>query len=177
MRRSRGDSGFALLLVLLFAAVIAIALYTELPRVAFETQRNREELLMYRGLEYQRAIGLYIKKMQRPPAKIEDLENTNNMRFLRRRYIDPMTGTDEWRMIHTANGVLTDSLIKQNNQGVPGFGGNQSGGNQNAGLTPASGMNVDPGFTSGTSTDPNQPQEVNAAVQKRASDRPTAVRS
>ena len=40
----RTEQGFALLFILLIAAGIAIAMYAELPRVAFETQRNREEL-------------------------------------------------------------------------------------------------------------------------------------
>ena len=111
----RTERGFALLFILLIAAGIAIAMYAELPRVAFETQRNREELLVERGEQYQRAIGLFVKKFQRYPAKIEDLENTNNLRFLRRRYADPMTGKAEWRFIKVGpGGILLDSLVKKN---------------------------------------------------------------
>ena len=40
---------------------------------------------------YMRAIQHYYKKFGRYPNKVEDLENTNNMRFLRKRYTDPMT--------------------------------------------------------------------------------------
>ena len=39
MKRRRSQSGFALLLVFLMAAIIAIMLYLEIPRVAFDTQR------------------------------------------------------------------------------------------------------------------------------------------
>ena len=54
------ESGFALLLVFLMAAIIAISLYMEIPRVAFETQRQKEQLLMERGEQYKRAIKLFV---------------------------------------------------------------------------------------------------------------------
>jgi len=37
--------------------------------------------MIHRGTQYTRAIRLYYKKNGRYPAKIEDLENTNNQRF------------------------------------------------------------------------------------------------
>ena len=40
------ESGYAMLLVFLMAAMIAIALYKEMPRVAFEAQRSKELLLI-----------------------------------------------------------------------------------------------------------------------------------
>ena len=177
-KRRRQESGFALLFILLIAAGIAISMYMELPRIAFETQRNREELLMQRGHEYQRAVGLYLKKYQRYPSKIEDLESTNNLRFLRRRYIDPMTGKDDWRMIHAGpGGMLTDSLIKR--KSPPGMSGPSAGmgpgmNANNSSMDKGGSMNVDPSLGSSNNTDPNQPQEVNAAMLRRASDRSLA---
>lgn len=109
MKRHRKDSGFAMLLVLLMAAVIAITLYSEIPRVAFEAQRQKEQLLVARGEQYKRAITVFFRENKRYPAKIEDLESFNNKRYLRKRFVDPLTGKDEWRIIHIANGVLTDS--------------------------------------------------------------------
>ena len=103
--------GFALLLVFLMAAVVAITLYMELPRVAMESQRDKEQTLIDRGEQYKRAIQLFVKKAGRYPGDIKELENFQNQRFLRHRYVDPMTGKDEWRQIHIANGVLTDSKL------------------------------------------------------------------
>jgi hypothetical protein len=124
-RRER-EGGFALLLVFCMAAVIGITLYMELPRVAFDVQRQKEQLLMERGQQYQIAIRRYMQRglkaganqMMGPPwpSKIEDLENTNGRRFLRKRYLDPMTGADEWRIIHINNGVLTDSVNNKQQQ-------------------------------------------------------------
>ena len=113
MRRAR-ERGFALLLVFAMAAAVAILLYTEMPRVVFEGQRQREQTLIDRGEQYQRAIQLYVRKIQRYPARIEDLENTNNIRFLRRRYPDPMTGKDDWRLVHVGpGGILMDSKVQK----------------------------------------------------------------
>ena len=109
--RRADERGFALLLVFLMASIVAIGLYYELPRVALETQRQKEQLLIDRGEQYKRAIQLFYKKTGRYPSEIKELESFQNQRFLRRRYVDPMTGKDEWRLIHIANGVLTDSLL------------------------------------------------------------------
>jgi len=109
MKRERG---FALLLVFVMAAAVAIMLYNQLPRVAFEAQRNKEQLLIERGEQYSRAIQLFVRKIKRYPATIEELEGTNSVRFLRKRYDDPMTGKSEWRLVHVgAGGVFLDSLV------------------------------------------------------------------
>src|ERR1700676_1212493 len=110
------ESGFALLMVFLMGAIVGITLYMEMPRVAFESQRGREQLLIDRGLQYQRAIQLFYRKYRSYPQTLDDLETTRNIRFLRKRYVDPMTGKSEWRIIHVGpGGVLTDSLIKPAN--------------------------------------------------------------
>ena len=109
-RKSREESGFALLMVFVMAAVIAIGLYYEMPRVAFESQRAREQLLVDRGMQYRRAIQLFYRKFGRYPASMDDLETTNNIRFLRHKYKDPMTGKDDWRIIHMGPGGMSDGL-------------------------------------------------------------------
>ena len=113
-RLGRGESGYALLLIFAMAATFALMLYVELPRVAFEKQRDREQVLIQHGEQYKRAIQLYFRKFKNYPPTIEALENTNNVRFLRRRYPDPLTGKDEWRLIHVGpGGIFTDSLTQK----------------------------------------------------------------
>ena len=123
VQRGAQQGGFALLVVFLMAAMVAITLYLEIPRVAFESQRNREEMLVERGEQYKRAVELYYRKTKTYPQKIEDLENTNNFRFLRKRYKDPLTGKDEWRIIHMGPAGLTDSLVEK----MPGLDGDKTG--------------------------------------------------
>ena len=60
-RRER-EGGFALLLVFVMAAVIGITLYMELPRLAFQVQRQKEQMLMERGQQYQLAIRRYMQR-------------------------------------------------------------------------------------------------------------------
>jgi hypothetical protein len=111
-RRREREKGFAMLLVFVMAASVAILLYKELPRVAFEAQRSKEALLIERGEQYTRAIQLYVRKWKKYPARIEDLESTNQIRFLRKRYIDPMTGKGDWRIVHVGpGGIFLDSLV------------------------------------------------------------------
>lgn len=114
-RRRAAQQGSALLIVLVFAAIVAIMLYRELPVVAFEAQRQREELTVSRGNSYKRAVKLFVRKIGRFPSTIDELENTNRMRFLPHRYVDPLTGKDDWRLIHAGpGGIITDSKIPAN---------------------------------------------------------------
>jgi hypothetical protein len=112
------------LLVFAMAATVAISLYLELPRAAFEAQRDKEQLLIDRGEAYSRAVQLYVRKFNRYPADFDALNNTQGIRFLRRQYSDPMTGKDEWRVVHVGpGGVFTDSLVyaakKQEDKNAP----------------------------------------------------------
>ena len=161
-RRARSqESGFALLLVFLMAAIIAINLYMELPRLAFQAQRQKEQMLMERGEQYKRAIGLFLRtnKNARWPASIEELENYNNRRFLRHRYLDPLTGKDEWRIIHISNGVLTDSVTnKKKDQDQDHI--------KNGAVMELAGV---------TGADPNGQTNVNAINRRRPSDGGTQI--
>jgi hypothetical protein len=156
-----GERGFALLIVFLLAAAIALMLYQQMPRVAFESERDKEELLIDRGEQYKRAIYLYLQTNKRYPARIEDLENTNDKRFLRKRYIDPFTGKNEWRLVHTNGMFLTDSLV-QKPPAAPTDDKNNPSASNSASNTPT-GANGATGSTG--------PPDVNAAVFQRPSDR------
>jgi len=115
----RRDRGFAVLLVFVMAATICIFLYMQMPRVAFEAMRAKEEMLIERGEQYKRAIQLFVRQNKNYPSKIEDLENFNGKRYLRQRYKDPMTGKDDWRIIHVGpGGVLLDSLVQKPQTGA-----------------------------------------------------------
>jgi type II secretory pathway pseudopilin PulG len=94
------ESGFVLLAVLIMLALLFIALSMAVPKVITELRRDKEAELYHRGMQYAHAIRFYYKKFGRYPGSIEQLENTNDIRFLRHRYKDPMTGKDDWRLIH-----------------------------------------------------------------------------
>jgi hypothetical protein len=134
-QRLRNQKGSALMIVFVFAAIVAIMLYNELPVAVFEAKRRKEELLMDRGNEYAHAIKLYVRKFQTFPASIDALEHTNRMRFLRSRYVDPYTGKDDWRVLHAGpGGVIIDSKIKKQNSGPNGTPGANSTATSSAGF-------------------------------------------
>ena len=115
MKRSsrQNQRGSAMLIVFVFAAIVAISLFAEMPVVIFEAQRNREQLLVDRGNEYIQAVKLYRRKTGQFPPNLEALEKTNQIRFLRKKFKDPFTDKADWRLLHAGpNGTLIDSKLK-----------------------------------------------------------------
>lgn len=115
------ERGSALMIVFVFAAILAISLYMEMPISVFEAKRQKEQLLIDRGNEYAHAVKLYVRHFHTYPTSFDQLEDTNRMRFLRHRFKDPFTGKDDWRLLHAApNGMLTDSKVQQTQMGMNG---------------------------------------------------------
>ena len=86
------------LMVLLIVGMLATA-----PAIKTQIQRDREEEMIHRGAQYSRAIKKYFKKFGRYPGTIEQLENTNNLRFLRKQYKDPMSADGKWKLLHVGD--------------------------------------------------------------------------
>jgi hypothetical protein len=178
MRRpmaKRGERGFALLLIFAMASAMVFLLYMEMPRVLFEAQRNKEQLLIERGEQYKRAIQVYYRKTKKLPQRIEDLERGTETRFLRHRYKDPFSGKDDWKLIETDGVSLKNSLVKKPQAALNGAKTGDLG-------KPAEPLVQTPPMTFNSLGQPvqapcipGQPCEVNQALQRRASDKPAAV--
>lgn len=134
-RLSGREKGYVLLVLLVSVALLAVAAAAVAPIIAFELRRDREEELIHRGVQYSRAIRRYFKKFGRYPTRIEELEKSNNMRFLRRRYKDPITGED-FKLLHYGE-------VKTNSRG--GVAGASPMGMNPGGLNARGGMNTRPG--------------------------------
>src|SRR5215467_10637810 len=89
LRKSHQD-GYVLLILLLSVALLSIGFLAMVESIQFQVKRDREEELIHRGVQYSRAVRRFFKKSGRYPTRIEELESTNNVRFLRKRYKDPM---------------------------------------------------------------------------------------
>lgn len=126
-RRAReGEEGFLLVgaIVLVFLALLALSIAA--PTVARELRREREVEAIHRGNEYVRAIQLYYRKFGRYPGTMDQLEKTANIRFLRRRFEDPMTGKADWRLIHVGEAKTTvKGFFGQPLSGLPAGSGIQ----------------------------------------------------
>lgn len=94
------QGGYILVVLLLFVTLLVIAAMATAPSVVQQIRRDREEETIHRGTQYARAIKRFYKKFGRYPSRLEELENTNHLRFLRRRYKDPLTAEGAWRIIH-----------------------------------------------------------------------------
>jgi len=106
--RTKDQRGYILLMLMLFISLLAIAAGALAPSIAFRVKRDREEEMVHRGVQYSRALQKFVKKTGRFPSRLEELENTNNIRFLRRRYKDPITGKD-FKLLHVGEVQLSSS--------------------------------------------------------------------
>jgi type II secretory pathway pseudopilin PulG len=107
MRERRSEEGFTLVGLVVAIFLILLVLAVAAPKVAKDLKRDREVEAVHRGNQYVRAVQLYYRKFGHYPGSIEQLEKTNNIRFLRQKYVDPMTGKADWRLIHLGEAKTT----------------------------------------------------------------------
>ena len=105
--RVPGEEGFLLIGVLIAVFLILLVLSVAAPTVARQLRREREVETVHRGDQYVRAVQLYYRKFRHYPGSVEELEKSNNIRFLRQKYTDPMTGKADWRLIHVGEQKTT----------------------------------------------------------------------
>jgi type II secretory pathway pseudopilin PulG len=123
----QGEDGYILLAVLFMVAMVLVLLAVAAPKVAADIERDREIELQHRGKQYVRAIKLYYKKFGAYPPNMDALVKTSEIRFLRKRYKDPVTGKDEWHLIHFGENKTPTAY---------GFFGQPMGGTSLAGIGP-----------------------------------------
>jgi type II secretory pathway pseudopilin PulG len=132
--RSRG---YMLITLMLGFALIAIGLLAVLPEIGQQIRRDREEEMRHRGTSYMRAIQHFYKKNGRYPSRLEELENTNNIRYLRKRYKDPInrdpeTGKErEFKLLHMTDINLNNGPVMAQMAGLAGQAGMQGQGGLN----------------------------------------------
>lgn len=126
-RRTSSEDGFTLLAVMILLAIFMIAMSIALPRVTSDIQRDREVETMHRGKQYVRGIQLYFKRFHRYPPNIDALVKTNEIRFVRKKYIDPITGKDDWKPVQFGQNK-TPQAMGFFGQPLAGTGGNMMAG-------------------------------------------------
>jgi len=98
-RRGKSEDGYVLVAVIFMMVILILSLAVAIPKVREDIQRDRDQETMQRGKQYIRAIQLYYRKFHAYPPNLDALVKTNDIRFLRKRYIDPTTGKDDWKPI------------------------------------------------------------------------------
>lgn len=110
----RSQRGFTYVAMLLAVAVIGVGLAATGIVWSQSRQREREQELLFIGNQFRQAIALYYLRtpgaVKRYPAELEDLledkRYINPQRYLRKIYVDPMTGKSEWSLVKAPGGGI-----------------------------------------------------------------------
>lgn len=96
----RGERGYMLAVVAVFTSVLLITLTAAVINWQKAMQREQEEELLFRGRQFMRAIELWQRKFPGTyPTTMDALLSSNNTRFLRKKWKDPITNSPNWRLI------------------------------------------------------------------------------
>ena len=89
-RDPRSEAGYAMAGLLVAIGIMSVLMSVAMPAWRTVAKREKEAELLFRGRQYMRAIDLYQRRF--PGAYPTELEMLVDQRFLRRLYLDPMTG-------------------------------------------------------------------------------------
>lgn len=106
--------GFTYIGVLVLVAVMAASLAGSGQIWRTLQTREKERELLFIGHQFRLALDRYAKatpgKGRRAPMRLEDLledpRTPTVQRYLRKIYVDPMTGNAEWGLVTSANGEI-----------------------------------------------------------------------
>lgn len=114
---ARGASarGFTFLGLLFLIVVMGLVATAAASTWTFLGQREKEEQLLFVGAEYRAAIARFaaahVRQPQPYPTTLEQLLGGDGrqapVRFLRRLYVDPMTGNADWGLVKSPLGGIT----------------------------------------------------------------------
>ena len=119
MRNGRtGHCGFAYVALLLAVALIGLAASASLSLGSLMARRDAERQLLSIGLEFQQALRSYAgisdaaatPTMSRGPRALDDLLKDPRVpgirRHLRKLYVDPLTGRQDWGLVKDPQGAI-----------------------------------------------------------------------
>jgi len=153
--RRAGEQGYMLLAMIVMVTLVLIALAAAAPVVARDLRRDKEVESEHRAEQYVRALRLYYRKFKTYPPSMEALEKSNNVRYLRKQYVDPLTGKPDWRIIHvgeqqtTVKGFFGEPLGGLDTKGIGGGLGSAAGMSSNLGNSGTPGGTATVGQTNG----------------------------
>lgn len=97
MKPSR-QAGYNLVMLMILVTVLNIAVAASLPSWSAVIRRDKEEELIFRGLQYAEAIRVFENRFQRSPVRLEELIEVEP-RSIRQMWKDPMTEDGKWKLI------------------------------------------------------------------------------
>jgi type II secretory pathway pseudopilin PulG len=106
--------GFTYMGVLIFVAIMGILLSALGTAWRTHVAREREEELLFVGHEYRKAIRRFADNTpagaRRYPSELSELlkdpRRPDTQRYLRKLYVDPITGSREWGLVRAPDGGI-----------------------------------------------------------------------
>ncbi len=137
--QARNDRGYAMAALLVAMSIMALMMTVVMPVWKQTAQREKEEELVFRGMQYVHAIALYGRKFANTtPPSIDILVE---QKFLRKKYKDPITNQDFQPVL------ANQPALTAGRGSAPGEAGRGQPG-------PASGQGAAPQITTGRGTSP-----------------------
>jgi type II secretory pathway pseudopilin PulG len=93
-----GQRGYSLVILLVLVAVLNVLVAAALPYWSTAMKRDKEEELVFRGLQYAEGIRLFQRRFGRLPVRLEELIEVEP-RCMRQLYEDPMSEDGEWGLL------------------------------------------------------------------------------
>ena len=84
--------------------VLSVLIAAVLPLASAEAQRDKEEELIFRGLQYAEGIRNFKRRYARYPNSLKEMY-TFRPRTLRKLWKDPITDSDDWGLITQTTGA------------------------------------------------------------------------
>lgn len=120
------EAGLTYLGVLILTATLTISIAAAGILWHFAQQRQRESDLLFIGNQFRIAIGRYYLNQLGPqkgyPKRLEDLlrdpRHPGTVRYLRKLYADPMTGSTDWGLLKTPDGSILGVFSKSNRKPI-----------------------------------------------------------
>ncbi len=157
-----GQAGYAMAALLVGLTVMALVMSAAGPVWQTAARREREAELVFRGEQYARAIQLFQRKYANAlPASVDVLINE---RFLRKKYLDPITN-GEFQLLDAAQAAAITASADGRGGGAGGRGGGPAGGSNELGRTGGS-PGAAGGGTTRTTAQPNGRGGVSVTSQR-----------
>lgn len=144
-RGDRGERGYNLVAVMVAITILNIALAAVLPAWSHAIRREKEEELIFRGLQYAEAIRVYRARYNSLPTRLEQLIEVKP-RCIRQLWKDPMREDGKWALVFEGQPLQpqTPGDDQDGGDGDSGDGG-PAGADKSAFGLPASGQTVTAG--------------------------------
>ncbi|MGE5346035.1 MAG: type II secretion system protein, partial [Acidithiobacillales bacterium] len=96
--------GYTLVFLMVAMTVASVLIAAMLPLISTEVQRDKEEELIFRGLQYAEGIRNFRRRYGRYPNSLKEMYTTRP-RTLRKLWKDPITDSDDWGLITLTGGA------------------------------------------------------------------------